>query len=142
MDGYWLAARVVAAIHLGIVAVMLLGWVAIMAGRTRDWGFVRNAWLRAAHLAAFAVIAGYAAAGKLCPLTTLEFHLLKLGGRDAGGEDPLLVRLIDATLYPDVAPAILSGLAVFFGVTTIFALWLVPPRRRKGEKGTAFPKGG
>ena len=136
------AARAVAAVHLVITATMLIGWAAIVAGRIRGWGFVRNAWLRAAHLAGFAGIAGFAAAGKPCPLTTLEFRLLALGGGHTGGGEPLLARLIDATLYPDVDPGILSGLAVFFGVTTVAFWWLVPPRWRKDNRERPSPKEG
>ena len=82
-------------------------------------------------MAGLLAVTGFAVAGKWCPLTTLEYALLARGGGAQPSGEPFLARLIDATLYPDIDPALLFWLTVFFGLTTLLLWWLVPPHPRR-----------
>lgn len=114
---------------------MVAGWLAIVICGPLGARFVRSILFRSVHLAGLAVIVGFAVAGKLCPLTMLEYRLLERAGRTAGTPEPLLARAIEAVLYPDVPPGLLLGLTVFFGATTVLLWWVVPPRRRGEGRG-------
>ena len=137
---YW-AAKALAAGHLLLATFMVSGWLVIVIGGPLGLRFVRNFWFRAVHLGGFAVIAGFAAAGKLCPLTTLEYSLLARSGRDAGEPEPLVARVVEAALYPDVAPGLLLALTLLLGATTVLAWWIVPPERRGRRFGSGRAAG-
>ena len=129
MPPTWLAAKAVAAVHLVLASFLLCGWFAIVTGWLLKARFVRNLWFRSVHMAGLLAVTGFAVAGKWCPLTTLEYSLLARGDGVQPSEEPFLARLIEATLYPDIDPALLFWLTVFFGLTTPLLWWLVPPRR-------------
>lgn len=54
---------------------VVLGLPLIVAGNLRGWGWINSRWLRFAHLATIAIVAGEAWLGIVCPLTTLEMWL-------------------------------------------------------------------
>lgn len=79
---YWLA---LAADGLLIVHALFIGFVVgglllIILGLARGWGWVRNPWLRGAHLAAIGVVTAQAWLGMICPLTIWENQLRESAG--------------------------------------------------------------
>jgi hypothetical protein len=87
--GYRLLAGAVVVIHLGFVAFVLLGALAVAR-------WPRAAWV---HLPCAAWGAAIEFAGWICPLTPLEQHLRRLGeqaGYNGGFVDHYLLRV----LYP------------------------------------------
>lgn len=116
-----------AAIALWIVLMLPLAWIGGAAG----WGWVRNPWLRAAHLAGIACVALQALAGRICPLTTLEDRLRGL--EDGRG---FIERHVSALLYWDLPPAAFAALYTGFALLVALAWWQVPPRPfRRGRPG-------
>lgn len=78
-----LLADAVLVLHLGIVAFVVLGTLAILAGGPLGWRWVRRRAFRLVHLALMVVIAVQAWLGKLCPLTGWEQALRARAGQDA-----------------------------------------------------------
>ena len=65
-------ADAVLALHVGVVAFVVLGLVLILVGGVRHWRWVRGWTFRLAHLAAIAIVVAESWLGIECPLTTLE----------------------------------------------------------------------
>ena len=76
-------ADAILALHVGVVAFVVLGTVAILTGGPLGWRWVRNRSFRIIHLALMAFIALQAWLGKLCPLTEWEQALRRRAGHDA-----------------------------------------------------------
>jgi len=76
-----LLADAVLALHVGIVAFVVFGQLAILIGAWRRWRWIRNFPFRASHLALLAFIALQAWLGRLCPLTLWEQALRARAGQ-------------------------------------------------------------
>ena len=121
-------ADAILVLHVGIVAFVILGAVAIFAGRTR-WPWVRGFRWRVLHVSLMVFIALQAWLGALCPLTVWEQALRRRAGQQAYDESFIahwLSRLIffDAPWWSFVAAY------SAFAALVIVAWFLVPPRRR------------
>lgn len=80
----WLADAILV-LHTGIVAFVVLGLVAILLGGWLDWVWVRNLWFRITHITLVGFIAAQAWLGELCPLTVWEQGLRRRAGQAAYG---------------------------------------------------------
>lgn len=80
-----LLADAILVVHVGVVAFVALGTLAIVVGGPLGWRVVRGFALRATHLALMVVIALQAWLGQLCPLTTWEQALRSRAGQDTYG---------------------------------------------------------
>ena len=74
-------ADAVVTLHFCVVAFIVGGELAILAGGLAGWSWVRNRWFRIAHLGRMVLVAAQSAFGVLCPLTTLENDLRLRAGR-------------------------------------------------------------
>ena len=128
-----LLADAVLAVHLGIAAYLTLGLPVVWLGAWRGWRFVRNPWLRWGHVAAMAVVALEAALGNLCPLTEWEHALRMDAGQYTVHGQGFLAGLVHDWFYWDVPLAVFRAVYLAFFGLIVLTLWLVPPRRRKGE---------
>ena len=128
-----LLADAILVLHLGVVAFVVLGALAIPFGAWRRWRWVRGFRWRATHLALMGVIALQAWLGALCPLTVWEQALRRRAGEagyDASFVEHWLSRLIFFEAPWWIFVAVYSGFAGF-----VLLLWLfVPPRRRRGKR--------
>ena len=125
----WLADAILA-LHVGVVAFVVLGTLAILVGGPSGWCWVRGFGFRATHLALMAVIALQAWLGRLCPLTVWEQSLRKRAGQETYGESFIqhwLSRLIffDAPWW-----AFVLAYTAFAGLIAL-CWWRWPPRRRR-----------
>jgi len=128
-----LAARLADAIlvtHVGIVAFVILGAIAIFVGRRR-WPWVRGFRWRLSHVLLMVFIASQAWLGALCPLTVWEQGLRRRAGQASYGESFIehwLSRLIffDAPWWSFVAAY------SAFAALVLLAWFVVPPRRGRG----------
>lgn len=122
-------ADAILVLHVGIVAFVVLGALAVPAGAWRGWRWVRGFGWRLAHVVLMGVIALQAWLGALCPLTVWEQALRRRAGEAAYGGSFIehwLSRLIffEAPWWSFVAAY--TGFALF-----VLLLWRwVPPRRR------------
>lgn len=78
-----LLADTILVLHVGIVAFVVLGTLAILAGGPLGWRWVRGRAFRITHLALMVFIALQAWFGQLCPLTEWEQALRLRAGQDA-----------------------------------------------------------
>jgi len=121
-------ADAILVVHVGIVAFVIFGALAIIIGRTR-WRWVRGFRWRMVHVLLMAFIALQAWLGALCPLTVWEQSLRRRAGQSVYSESFIehwLSRLIffDAPWWSFVAAYSV------FAALVIAAWFLVPPRRR------------
>ena len=125
-----LLADLVLALHLGVVAFVVGGLVAIVLGGLRGWPWSADPRFRLAHAAAIGFVVAEAWIGLACPLTTLEMALRRRAGGTAyaGG---FVEHWLQRLLYWD-APAWAFTLAyTLFGLLVVLAGWRFPPRRRR-----------
>lgn len=123
-----LLADAILLLHVGIVAFVVLGQLAVLVGAWRRWAWVRNFWFRLVHVLLMVFIAVQAWLGALCPLTTWEQRLRTLAGQTSYRESFIehwLSRLIffEAPWWAFVAAY--TG----FAALVVATWWWVPPRR-------------
>lgn len=129
---YQTLANMVLAIHIGLVAFVVLGLVIIIGGNLRGWRWVNNLWFRLAHLATIAIVVAEAWLGIVCPLTTLEMWL-----REQGGEmtyaGSFIQYWLQSVLYFDLPAWVFILVYSLFGALVLACCWLFPPRF-KGDR--------
>lgn len=119
--------------HVGIVAFVVLGLVAVGLGRWRRWPWVHGLRWRTLHVLLMLFIALQAWLGALCPLTIGEQALRRRAGQASYGESFIehwLSRLIFFDLPPWVFVAAYTG----FAAMVVLAWWQVPPRRARRQR--------
>ncbi len=126
-------ANLVLVTHALFVAFVILGLLAILLGGYRRWGWARNRWFRAVHLAAISVVVAESWLGLICPLTEWENSL-----RTAGGEhvyaDSFLQHWVHVLLFYDFAPWVFTLAYTVFAILVVCAWVLVPPEPGSREK--------
>ncbi len=123
----WLASKLLALGHLIFASYMFLGWFAIIGGSLAGARFVRGFWFRLTHAAGFAAVLVVSLFFRACPLTVMEYELLIKAGGEIQERQAFLVRLLSATLYPDVPARFLFWGTLAMGFSTFGLWWLVPP---------------
>jgi hypothetical protein len=114
--------------HVGVVAFVLLGALAVTIGAWRRWRWVRGFRWRVTHLVLMGVIALQAWLGALCPLTVWEQALRRRAGEAVYAESFIehwLSRLIFFEAPWWIFVAAYTGFAAF----VLLLWWAVPPRR-------------
>ncbi len=122
MVGFHLLAVVVLILHLLFIGWVLLGWLL-----TR-----RRPGLRWAHIASLIYGIAIETGPWPCPLTLAENYFLERAGI-APYREPFLVHYLEAVVYPDVSPALLTGCAVAVCVL-ILAIYIRRFRVRTAER--------
>ncbi len=123
-----LLADAILALHVGIVAFVVLGTPAIAIGGWRGQRWVRNLPLRLLHLSLICFVALQAWMGRLCPLTVWEQSLRTLAGQATYG-DSFIQHWLSRLIFFD------APWWVFVTAYTLFALlvgacwWRYPPGR-------------
>jgi hypothetical protein len=101
MSGFHLLAALVLILHLLFIGWVLLGWVL-----TR-----RRPWLRWAHIVSLLYGIVIETGPWPCPLTLAENYFLERAGI-APYREPFLIHYLEAVVYPNVSPALLTWCAV------------------------------
>jgi len=122
-----LIADVVLLVHVGCVVFLVVGLLLILAGGLRRWGWIRNPWFRAAHLAVIGVVAGQAWCGAICPLTTWEMRLREAAG-EATYQGAFVAHWLQRLLYYEAPPWVFVVAYTLFGLAVAGAWWAFPPR--------------
>lgn len=133
---YRTLADLVLATHVGFVAFVIVGLAAIWVGGLTGWSWVRNPWLRAAHLAGIALVVVQAWLGIVCPLTTLEMHLRERAG-DATYAGTFIGHWLQRLLYYEAPPWVFVVCYTLFGLAVVGSWVKFRPRpfRRRGLAG-------
>lgn len=122
-------ADAVLVLHVGIVAFVVFGLVAVGLGALRGWAWVHGFRWRAAHVALMVFVALQAWLGAICPLTIWEQALRRHAGQQAYGGSFVeywLARLI----FFDAPPWVFVVAYTAFATLVLVAWRCVPPRRR------------
>lgn len=129
---YGIMADLVTALHACFVLFVVVGLVAVLLGWARGWSWVRNAWFRATHLIAIAVVVGQAWVGQICPLTILENHL-----REKANQSPYEASFIGywahRLLYYEAEPWVFTLAYSLFGALVLAVFIGCPPRWRRAD---------
>ena len=129
---FQLAADFVVAIHLAYVAVVVLGFVAILIGAAADWRWVRRPYFRLTHLAMILLVCLETALGAACPLTTLESRLrLKAGA--TGYLRDFIGYWLDRLIFYNAPPWTFTVIYFAFGTLVMLTFWLVPIHFRHSD---------
>jgi len=124
-----LLADTILALHVGIVAFVVLGQFAILFGARRGWRWVRNFALRTAHLALMLVIALQAWLGALCPLTTWEQALRRRAGVDTYSGS-FVEHWLSRLIFFEAPWWVFLAAYTAFAALVLLTWQQVPPRRR------------
>lgn len=131
-------ADAILALHVGIVAFVVLGLAAILAGGPLGWPAVRARGFRIVHLATLVVIALQAWLGRLCPLTVWEQDLRNRAGQATYGES-FIQHWLSRLLYFDLPWWTFVAAYTAVALAAILAWWRWPPRRRPARGGETGP---
>lgn len=123
----WLADAVLA-LHVAVVAFVVLGMLAIAVG-ARRWRWVRRRRWRAVHVALMAFIALQAWLGALCPLTIWEQALRRRAGQSVH-EESFIAHWLGRLLYVEAPWWAFVAAYTAFAALVAWAWWRVPPERR------------
>jgi hypothetical protein len=147
---YEILADSLAAIHLGYLAYVVLGQVAILVGWPLQWRWIRNPWFRISHLAMILIVAAEAVVDYECPLTKwerdLRIHIGQIRADPERGnveEVSFVAGILRSVLYAGSDKSFVQYLKptyyTFAGIVLATVL-LVPPRfRRPGAPPADHP---
>lgn len=124
---YSFLADLLVTIHVGYVAFVVVGQLAILVGLIWHWAWVRNFWFRLTHMLAIGIVAAEALCQIRCPITVWEDQLRLLAGQ-ACGEGSFMGRLMHQLLYYNLPDWYFDVLHVAFGVLVLATFVLAPPR--------------
>src|SRR5262245_38439670 len=120
-------ADAVLVVHFLFVLFVVGGLALVWIGAAAGWRWVRNFWLRAAHLAAIAFVAAEALAGIWCPLTIWEDAL-----RGRHEEKSFVARWIHRVMFYDAPEGLFTTVYVLFAAAVAATWWWIRPERRRG----------
>jgi hypothetical protein len=139
MSIYKLLADAVVVIHGAYIAFVILALLLILVGRLLGWKWVRNFWFRTIHLLMIAIVVAQALWGILCPLTTLEKHLLVKAGLEPYPRS-FIGECVHNLIFYEAEPWVFTVCYCAFGAVVLATFVLVPPRwppRKRGAKTEA-----
>ncbi len=116
-------------LHLAYVLSVVLGLVAILTGKLRNWEWVRNRWFRGVHLAMIVVVVLESWCGITCPLTTWENELRSLAGQSTH-RGAFIADMVHHLMFFRAKPWVFTVCYTLFGAIVVASLYLVPPRWR------------
>ena len=120
-------ADLVLVFHSSVAGFIVLGLILVWIGALAGWGWIRNPWIRYAHLAAIALVAAEALLGLACPLTVWE-DLLRGGARP----ETFIGRWVARLLYYDAPEWVFTAAYCAWAAASLATLRFVPPRRTAG----------
>lgn len=126
----WLADMVLA-VHVGVVAFVVLGWLLVVIGNLwTGWHWVNHPLFRIGHLLAIAVVVAEAWLGLACPLTTWE-QMLRARATGVSYEGGFIQHWLQRLLYHDAPPWVFTVGYTLFALLVVLAWRRWPPRRRR-----------
>jgi len=125
-----LLADAILVLHVGVVAFVVLGTLALLVGGPLGWRWVRGRGFRITHLALMVFIALQARLGRLCPLTEWEQALRGRAGQDIYGES-FIEHWLSRLIFFDVPWWTFVAAYTFLAIVLVACWWLWPPRPRR-----------
>lgn len=124
---FHILADLVLITHVTFVIFVVGGLLLILIGGALGWRWVRNPWIRAAHLAGIGVVVLQAWLGIVCPLTTLEMHLRERAG-DTTYEGTFIAHWLQRILFFDAPTWVFVVVYSLFGLAVIWSWVRLRPR--------------
>jgi hypothetical protein len=128
-----LAADALLVIHVLFVCFVIGGLLLILLGKPLRWAWIRNPWLRLAHLSAIGVVVLQSWLGMICPLTTWEMFFRERAG-DAVYAGTFVSHWLEAILYYQAPPWVFAVSYTAFAAAVI-ASWIWVRPRSLGKQG-------
>jgi hypothetical protein len=127
---YGILADFVVAVHVGYVAYVVVGQLAIWLGLLLRCRWARNIWFRATHVLAITIVALEAVMDWRCPLTVWEDQLRAQAGQPVG-TGSFMGRLFHNLIFLDCGNRewVFDALHIGFAIVVIGTFILFPPRR-------------
>lgn len=123
--------------HTLFVLFIVGGFALIWIGYFRNWKFVRNFYLRLAHLLAMGFVAVQTILGEDCPLTIWENQLRVKGGATASYKGGFIEHWLGKILFFEFSPGtfvVLYTLIFALIVWTFFKVKPQLPQKWRGNK--------
>ena len=124
-----LLADAILALHVGIVAFVVLGAVAILIGGVSGWRWVRGFRWRLTHVLLMVFIALQAWLGELCPLTVWEQALRGRAGQ-AVYQASFIEHWLSRLIFFAAPWWVFVAAYTAFAALVVVLWWRVPPRKR------------
>lgn len=121
-------ADAVLALHVAIVAFVVLGEMLFLIGGWRGWRWIRSLPLRLLHLALMVFVAIQAWLGALCPLTVWEQRLRALAGQ-TGYQESFIEHWLSKLIFFQAPWWIFVAAYTAFALLVLATWWRFPPRR-------------
>ena len=138
---YRLLADILLVVHFAFVSFVVIGLFITWLGYFLRWTFVRNFYFRAAHILAMAVVLLEALFGVVCPLTTWEIQLRKLGGQVVYGDQTFMQYWIHKIMFFDLEQTTFTIIYFCFFTALVLSFIFVFPefpwRKEKPLPGQA-----
>lgn len=138
MDLPRLAADAIFYVHAAYVAFVVLGLAAVLLGAALGWGWIRNFWFRATHLAAIGLVAAEALLGMFCPLTRWENHFRAQAGQSTH-ENSFVGYWLHELIFVDLPNEVLAVVHCAFALAVVAAFVWIPPRCPKWGRKESTP---
>lgn len=119
-------ANAVLLVHVAVAGFVVAGLVFVVVGNLLHWRLASNLWLRLAHLAAIAVVAGEAWLGVTCPLTSLEMSLRSKAG-EGTYDGSFIEHWLQQLLYYSAPPWVFVLVYTAFFLAVAATWWYFPP---------------
>ena len=114
-------------LHVLVVVFIVAGLVAIYAGKTFVWSWVRNPWFRLLHITAICIVALQSWIGVICPLTTWEMSLRnQAGGTVYSGS--FIAHWLETLLYYQMPAWAFTLVYTVFAALVLASWFFVRPR--------------
>ena len=124
---YLILADVVLVTHFLFVAFVIFGLLITVVGGFLRWDWIRNSWFRIAHLTGISIVVAQVFAGMICPLTTLEMWLRKIGG-GSHYEGSFIKHWVQRLLYYDAPEWVFVAAYSLFALLVVLVWILIPPK--------------
>ncbi len=128
---YALLADLLVAVHLGFIAFVVGGQLAILIGAARRWGWIRNRWFRVGHLLAIVFVALEAVMGMICPLTDWEYQLRHRAGQIVEEDISFVGQFVREILFYEFPTWVFTTAYVSFALLVLATMVFVPPQWRR-----------
>lgn len=125
-------ADLILATHVLFVAFVVLGLVAVLFGKYRRWGWVRDLRFRLAHLVAIGIVMAESWFGLTCPLTEWESRSRETAG-GAAYSGSFIQHWLHKILFYDFDPWVFTVAYTVFGILVLLAWLLVPPEQLRNK---------
>jgi hypothetical protein len=130
MDIRLLLANLLLAIHVAWVALVVLGFVAILVGLALKAPWARSPWIRIGHLLMIATVVLETWLRLPCPLTIWERDLRVAAGQTIVNQQDCIGYWLRRAIFIPVDRAWLHAAYFLFGALVLAAFLLAPPRFR------------